>query len=117
MRAASPSGPRGRGKGSDEDIKRNTARVLPVDPAGRVLLLHGWDPERPEPFWFTSAAPRPGEPLPLAAVRELREEAGIVVDAARLGEPIEIAPIIFVWSASGSSRTRRSSPSPWRRPR
>jgi 8-oxo-dGTP pyrophosphatase MutT (NUDIX family) len=81
-------------------IKRNTARVLPVDPAGRVLLLHGWDPQRPDdPFWFTvGGAADPGEPLPLAAVRELREEAGIVVDAARLGEPIEVAPIVFVWS-------------------
>jgi 8-oxo-dGTP pyrophosphatase MutT (NUDIX family) len=81
-------------------IKRNTARVLPVDPAGRVLLLHGWDPQRPDdPFWFTiGGAADPGEPLPLAAVRELREEVGIVVDAARLGEPIEVAPIVFVWS-------------------
>jgi hypothetical protein len=35
-------------------IRRKTARVLPVNPEGRVLLLHGWDPLRPgEPFWFT----------------------------------------------------------------
>src|SRR2546430_6296974 len=24
-------------------VRRSTARVLPVDPEGRVLLLHGWD--------------------------------------------------------------------------
>jgi len=81
-------------------IRRNTARVLPVDREGRVLLLHGWDPRRPEdPFWFTiGGAAEPGESLPLAAARELREEVGIVVDPARLGEPIEVSAITFSWS-------------------
>ena len=64
--------------------RRNTARVLPVDREGRVLLLHGWDPLRPDdPFWFTiGGAAEPGETLAEAAARELREEAGIVVDPA-----------------------------------
>jgi hypothetical protein len=54
-------------------LRRNTARVLPVDREGRVLLLHGWDPQRPDdPFWFTiGGAADPGEPLPAAAVREV----------------------------------------------
>ena len=53
--------------------RRQTARVLPVDPEGRVLLLHGWDPRRPEaPFWFTiGGGAEPGESLPEAAAREL----------------------------------------------
>jgi 8-oxo-dGTP pyrophosphatase MutT (NUDIX family) len=78
-------------------IRRNTARVLPVDGEGRVLLLHGWDPLRPDdPFWFTiGGAAEPGESLSEAAVRELREEAGIVVDLDRLGEPIEASAITF----------------------
>src|SRR6516162_7939651 len=81
-------------------IRRNTARVLPVDPEGRVLLLHGWDPRRPQdPFWFTiGGAAEGGETLPEAAARELREETGIIVDAAGIGQPIEISDIQFTWS-------------------
>jgi 8-oxo-dGTP pyrophosphatase MutT (NUDIX family) len=81
-------------------IRRNTARVLPVDPEGRVLLLHGWDPALPDdPFWFTiGGAVEPGETLRQAAARELCEEVGIAVDEAQLGEPFETAQIQFSWA-------------------
>ncbi|HTU07562.1 MAG TPA: NUDIX domain-containing protein, partial [Trebonia sp.] len=81
-------------------IRRTTARVLPVDREGRVLLLHGWDPRRPDdPFWFTiGGAIEDGETMPEAGARELREEAGIVVEPARLGEPIEVSTIEFSWA-------------------
>jgi 8-oxo-dGTP pyrophosphatase MutT (NUDIX family) len=80
-------------------IRRKTARVLPVDPEGRVLLLHGWDPHHPDrPFWFTiGGAADPGESLPEAAVRELYEETRISVSRARLGEPIAENTIEFSW--------------------
>jgi 8-oxo-dGTP pyrophosphatase MutT (NUDIX family) len=80
-------------------IHRTTARVLPVDPDGRVLLLHGWDPARPdEPFWFTiGGAADEGESLQETAARELREEAGISVLADRLGEPLASNTIEFPW--------------------
>jgi 8-oxo-dGTP pyrophosphatase MutT (NUDIX family) len=72
---------------------------MPVDPEGRVLLLHGWDPHHPErPFWFTiGGAAEDGESLRDAAARELYEETRIAVDPARLGEPIAEQTIEFSW--------------------
>src|ERR1700749_362385 len=70
--------------------RRSTARVLPVDREGRVLLLHGWDPLRPrDPFWFTiGGAVEHGGTLPEADARELWEGAGIVVAPGTPGGPV-----------------------------
>jgi 8-oxo-dGTP pyrophosphatase MutT (NUDIX family) len=80
-------------------IRRTTGRVLPVNGDGRVLLLHGWDPQRPEQsFWFSvGGAVDEGESLRDAAARELREEAGITVDPGALGEPVASNTISFSW--------------------
>ena len=66
---------------------------------GRVLLLHGWDPHRPdEPFWFTiGGAADPGESMRDAGARELYEETRISVEPERLGEPIAQNSIEFSW--------------------
>ncbi len=84
-------------------IHRKTARVLPVDPEGRVLLLHGWDPYHPDhPFWFTiGGAAEGGESLREAAAREMYEEVRISVEPGRLGEPIAENTIEFSWGGHG----------------
>jgi 8-oxo-dGTP pyrophosphatase MutT (NUDIX family) len=75
---------------NDAAEPRRAGRVLVLDPAGRILLLQGFDPAVPDyRFWFTiGGGADPGESLAQAAARELREESGIVADAAALGEPI-----------------------------
>ena len=71
-------------------IHRVTARVLPVSPTGAVLLLQEQDPTRPGELYWSSigGAVDPGESLTEAAVRELREETGIVVGHDRLTAPV-----------------------------
>ncbi|MGI8537138.1 MAG: NUDIX hydrolase [Mycobacteriales bacterium] len=69
-------------------VERRAARVLLVDSAERVLLLHGGDPSAPERgvWWSTPGGGlEPGESPAQAAARELGEETGLRVDAAALG--------------------------------
>jgi 8-oxo-dGTP pyrophosphatase MutT (NUDIX family) len=69
---------------------RRAGRVLVLDPAGRVLLLQGFDPAVPDyRFWFTiGGGADPGESLVEAAARELHEEAGISAAPAELGQAV-----------------------------
>jgi 8-oxo-dGTP pyrophosphatase MutT (NUDIX family) len=78
-------------------LRRSTARVLPVDRDGRVLLLIArglfW---RGEPYWLTvGGGLEPAETLAQAGVRELWEEAGIAAEAAALGGALGTSAISF----------------------
>jgi len=72
-----------------DPVRRVSARVVPVNDRGQVLLLNGRDPARPDHwYWFTiGGALDPGETPQQAAVRELREETGIAASTDDLTEP------------------------------
>lgn len=60
-------------------VVRNAARVLLIDPDGRVLLVRGGDPADPEAgtWWLTPGGGlEPGEDARTAASRESFEETG-----------------------------------------
>jgi 8-oxo-dGTP pyrophosphatase MutT (NUDIX family) len=60
--------------------KRPTARVLLLDPDGRILMMKGRLPSHPQgpSFWFTiGGGVEPGESVRQAAAREIVEETGL----------------------------------------
>lgn len=74
--------------------ERLTARVLLLDPLGRVLLLRGRLTEAAdEPwFWFTvGGGIDPGETLMQAAAREIAEETGLTA--------FELGPVVWLREA------------------
>src|SRR5580704_3152043 len=73
-----------------EPALRRAGRVLVIDPASQVLLLEGFDPAEPDRrYWVTiGGGLEDGEEPAQAAVRELREETGIVATADELAGPV-----------------------------
>jgi 8-oxo-dGTP pyrophosphatase MutT (NUDIX family) len=76
-----------------------------LDPAGRVLLLGArltgpTATPRQVLFWYTpGGGVEDGEGLLEAAVRELAEEIGLVVDAGRLEGPVWLRRHLSAWGA------------------
>jgi 8-oxo-dGTP pyrophosphatase MutT (NUDIX family) len=69
-------------------LERRAARVLLLDPAGRVLLQNCFDPADPgQGSWWNTMGGGidEGESPSQAAVRELVEETGLHVDVAAVG--------------------------------
>ncbi len=72
-------------------LERRAARVLLVDDDGRILLQHCHDPATPaEGSWWntTGGGLDEGETSAQAAVRELREETGLELDEAAVGDVV-----------------------------
>lgn len=80
--------------------RRISARVLPVSPDGACLLLHELDPQHPdEPYWASvGGGVDPGEPLRIAAVRELHEETGVRAEPEALIGPVARVVEPFSWN-------------------
>jgi 8-oxo-dGTP pyrophosphatase MutT (NUDIX family) len=85
-----------------EPIPRVSARVLPVSPDGEVLLLQDQDPSFPGVLrWGTiGGAVDAGETHEQAAVRELWEETGLVVETAALTAPFLRSTHDFTWGGT-----------------
>lgn len=81
-------------------VHRTSARVLPVSPEGEVLLLQGRDPAYPDDLHWVSigGAVEPGESLVEGALRELREETGIVAAPDELTPPVHRGSHGFSWA-------------------
>lgn len=80
-----------RGECVDEliyDVERDAVRVVLADAGGRVLLFHMVTREVPGGWWeLPGGGIDPGESHLEAAVREIREETGLVLDPAQVGPP------------------------------
>ncbi len=79
---------------------RVAARVVLVDEQDRVLLVEGHDPARPEQgwYWFTvGGGIDVGESVEQAAVRETREETGLVLDVDALGPVVRADTVEFAF--------------------
>jgi 8-oxo-dGTP pyrophosphatase MutT (NUDIX family) len=80
-----------RGDSVDEliyDVERDAVRVVLADAGARVLLFHMVTREVPGGWWeLPGGGIDPGESYREAAVREIREETGLVLDPAQVGPP------------------------------
>lgn len=84
-------------RGADGVLFRQAARVIVLDEADRVLLIRGHDADQPErSWWFTlGGGIDAGESARDAAVREVREEAGIVLEPGDVVGPVLTRSAIF----------------------
>ena len=79
---------------------RRAARVVVLDPEGRVLLVHGHDfDDVDHSWWFTVGGGLGDEEPREGAVRELREETGVSADPSRLVGPVLLRSDEFQFAA------------------
>ncbi|GEL97117.1 NUDIX hydrolase [Cellulomonas terrae] len=84
-------------RGDDGLLFREAARVILLDEDDRVLLIRGHDVDQPDrSWWFTvGGGIDDGEDSSSAAVREVREETGIVLVVEDLVGPVFTRSAIF----------------------
>lgn len=83
--------------GPDGLLFRRGARVIVLDEHDRVLLVRGHDADQPDrSWWFTlGGGIDPGESARDAAIREVREESGVVLDPAQVVGPVFTRSAVF----------------------
>lgn len=88
--------------GEDGLLFRRAARVILLDEHDRVLLVRGHDLDEPDrSWWFTvGGGIDAGESPREAAVRELREETGVVVAIDALVGPVFTRSAVFDFYAA-----------------
>src|SRR6202012_42568 len=70
------------------DLERDAVRVVLEDASGRVLLFHVATQQIPAGWWeLPGGGINPGESYQEAAVREIKEEAGLDLYLAQIGPP------------------------------
>lgn len=101
MTAPDDAAPHGLGpdwvRGTDGLLFRHAARVILIDAGDRVLLMRGHDIDEPaRSWWFTiGGGIESGEDSRAAAVREVFEETGLVLDGDALVGPVVRRSAIF----------------------
>ena len=91
-----------------ETVERDVVRAVVLDSHDHVLLFHTRDPTYPElgTWWeLPGGGIDPGETFRTAAVRELAEEAGLVVTPDQVGEPGWRRRPLLSGPAAGAART------------
>jgi len=71
------------------DLERDAVRVVLTDGGGRVLLFHVLTPDQaPDGWWeLPGGGLGPGESYLEAAIREIREETGLLLDPGQVSPP------------------------------
>ncbi len=102
---------------------RTSSKLLVVDPDGRVLLLDCQDPGALQTRWqeLPGGGVEPGEDAAQAAVREVLEEAGVVVPPETVGPLVWTQVATFTWRgarhvARHEARVARLTEPPQTRP-
>ncbi|MEU1279554.1 NUDIX hydrolase [Streptomyces sp. NPDC005805] len=88
-------------------VVRRVSRVVLLDPADRILLMHGFEPADPaSDWWFTPGGGLEGdESREEAALRELAEETGIT--------EVDLGPVLWRRRCSFPFDGRRWNQDEW----